>query len=98
MSRAGIDDVLIANEVCGQDKIEALARATRRGRFTAAVDDSRNCDELDQAVRAVAGRLDVLIEVDMGMKRGGVRSPAQAVVAQHVSTLPGLRLPWCPGL
>ena len=92
MSRAGIDDVLIANEVCGQDKIQALARATRQARFTVAVDDPRNCDELDQAVRAVAGRLDVLIEVDVGMKRGGVRSPSEAVaLAQHVSTLPGLR-------
>ena len=39
----------------------------------------------------MAGRLEVLIEVDVGMRRGGVRSAAEAVaLAQHVSTLPGL--------
>ena len=92
MSRAGIDDVLIANQVCGKDKIRALAQASRRGRLTVAVDDPRNCDELDQAVQAVGGRLEVLIEVDVGMQRGGVRSPAEAVaLARHLSGLPGLR-------
>jgi D-serine deaminase-like pyridoxal phosphate-dependent protein len=92
MSRAGIEDVLIANEVCGKDKIQALALASRQGRLTVAVDNPRNCDELDQAVRAAGGRLDVLIEVDVGMQRGGVRSPEKAVaLARHLNTLPGLR-------
>jgi len=92
MSRAGIEDVLIANEVCGKEKIQALALESRRGQFTVAVDDPRNCDELDQAVQAAGGRLDVLIEVDVGMQRGGVRSPEEAVaLARHLSALPGLR-------
>jgi D-serine deaminase-like pyridoxal phosphate-dependent protein len=92
MSRAGIEDVLIANQVCGADKIKALAQASRQGRLSVAVDDPRNCDELDRAVRAAGGRLAVLIEVDVGMGRGGVRSAEDAVrLAQHVSKLPGLR-------
>ena len=92
MSRAGIDDVLIANQVCGRDKIQALALASRRGHLTVAVDDARNCDDLDQAVQAAGGQLDVLIEVDVGMQRGGVRSPEEAVaLARHLSALPGLR-------
>ena len=33
MSRAGIEDVLIANQVCGSDKIRALALASRQGRL-----------------------------------------------------------------
>jgi D-serine deaminase-like pyridoxal phosphate-dependent protein len=92
MSRAGIEDVLIANEVCGKDKIQVLALASRRSRLTVAVDDPRNCDELNQAVQDAGGRLDVLIEVDVGMQRGGVRSPQEAVaLARHLSALPGLR-------
>jgi D-serine deaminase-like pyridoxal phosphate-dependent protein len=84
--------VLIANQVCGQDKIQALALASRQGRFTVAVDDPRNCDELNRAVQATGGRLEVLIEVDVGMRRGGVRSPEEAVaLARHLSGLPGLR-------
>jgi D-serine deaminase-like pyridoxal phosphate-dependent protein len=92
MSRAGVEDVLIANEVCGQDKIRALALESRQGRFTVAVDDPRNCDELNEATRAAGGRLEVLIEVDVGMRRGGVRSPEEAVaLAQRISSLPCLR-------
>jgi D-serine deaminase-like pyridoxal phosphate-dependent protein len=92
MSRAGIEDVLVANQVCGEDKIQALAAAGRHGRLTVAVDDPRNCDELDRAVQAAGGRLEVMIEVDVGMRRGGVRSAEEALVlARHLSKLPGLR-------
>jgi D-serine deaminase-like pyridoxal phosphate-dependent protein len=92
MSRAGIDDVLIANQVGGGDKIRALALASRQGRLTVAVDDPRHCDELDRAVQAAGGRLEVLIEVDVGMGRGGVRSAGEAVaLAHHLAQLPGLR-------
>jgi D-serine deaminase-like pyridoxal phosphate-dependent protein len=92
MSDAGIEDVLIANQVSGKDKIQALALASGRGRLTVAVDDPANCDELDSAVRAVGGRLEVLIEVDVGMGRCGVRSADEAVaLARHLARLPGLR-------
>ncbi len=92
MSRAGIEDVLIANQVCGRDKIDALAAASRQGRLTVAVDDPRNCDALDRAVHATGGRLEVLIELDVGMRRGGVRSIDEAVaLARHVSKLSDLR-------
>jgi D-serine deaminase-like pyridoxal phosphate-dependent protein len=92
MSRAGIEDVLIANQVGGDDKIKALALASRQGRLSVAVDDARNCDLLDRAVRTAGGRLEVLIEVDVGMRRGGVRSAQEAVaLAQHLGKLPGLR-------
>jgi D-serine deaminase-like pyridoxal phosphate-dependent protein len=92
MSRAGIGDVLIANEVVGRQKIAALAKAAKSGRLTVAVDDVRNADDLSEAVGACGSRLEVLIEVDVGMGRGGVRSPEDAVkVAQRLTKLPGLR-------
>ena len=92
MSRAGIEDVLIANQVRGKDKIRALALASQQFRLTVAVDDPRNCDELDAAVCAAGGKLEVLIEVDVGMQRAGVRSPEEAVaLARHLSALPRLR-------
>jgi D-serine deaminase-like pyridoxal phosphate-dependent protein len=92
MSRAGIDDVLVANQVGGKDKIQALAQASRQGRLTVAVDDPRNAEEIDRAVQSAGGRLEVLIEVDVGMRRGGVRSAEEALVlARHLSKLPGLR-------
>lgn len=93
MSRSGIEDVLIANEVVGKQKVKSLAEAAKSGRLTVAVDDARNVEDLSEAVRASGSRLEVLIEVDVGMGRGGVRSPEEAVrLAQRLSKLPGLRL------
>lgn len=93
MSQSGIEDVYIANEVCGREKISALAAQAGRGHIGVAVDDPANAEELSAAVRAAGSTLDVLIEVDVGMGRGGVRSPQEAVVlARAVSKLPGLRL------
>ncbi len=92
MSGAGIEDVLIANQVGGKEKIRALAAAAKRGRLTVAVDDVRNADELSTAVQAAGSQLEVLIEVDIGMSRGGVRSPEEAVsLAKRLAQLPGLR-------
>ena len=65
MSRSGIEDVLIANEVGGREKIKALAGAARKGRLSVAVDDTRNAQELSAAVGAAGSALSVLIEVDV---------------------------------
>ena len=41
---------------------------------------------------AAGSKLDVLIEIDVGMGRGGVRSPEEAVeLAQSLARLPALR-------
>ncbi len=91
MSRAGIEDVLIANQVGGKEKIKALAEAAKNARLSVAADDLRNVQDLSDAACAAGSELGVLIEVDVGMGRGGVRSAEEAVVlAQHLSKLPGL--------
>ena len=93
MSQSGIRDVLIANQVGGREKIGALAKAARHGGLTVAIDHAGNAEDLSSAVQAAGSKLDVLIEVDVGMGRGGVRSAEEAVaLAQHVARLPGLRL------
>ena len=93
MSRAGIEDVLIANEVVGPQKIRTLAEAARHGRYTVAVDDPRNAESLSLAASEVGSMIEVLIEVDVGMGRGGVRSAEEAVaLAQGMASLPSLRL------
>jgi D-serine deaminase-like pyridoxal phosphate-dependent protein len=93
MGRAGIEDILIANQVGGTEKIRALAGAARKGRLAVAVDDPRNATDLSEAVCAQKSTLGVLIEIDVGMGRGGVRSPEDAVtLARHISRLKGLRL------
>jgi len=93
MSRSGIEDVLIANQVGGREKIAALANAARDGKLNVAVDNAQNADDHSAAFEAVGSKLDVLIEIDVGMGRGGVRSAQEAVnLARHIARLPGLRL------
>lgn len=90
---AGIQDVLIANEVVGEPKIRLLATVARQGRLTVAVDDPSNAEALSKAAGAAGCEIGVLVDVDVGMNRCGVRSLAQALrVAEHVHRLPGLRL------
>jgi len=92
MRQSGIADVLIANQVGGREKIRALAEAARRGGLTVAVDDAGNAQDLSNAAVAAGSKLDVLIEIDVGMGRGGVRSPQEAVeLAQTLARLPALR-------
>jgi D-serine deaminase-like pyridoxal phosphate-dependent protein len=92
MRQSGIADVLIANQVGGREKIKALAQAARRGGLTVAVDDAGNAQDLSDAAAAAESKLDVLIEIDIGMGRGGVRSPQEAVeLAQALVRLPALR-------
>ena len=92
MRQSGLADVLIANQVGGREKIRALAEAARRGGLTVAVDDAGNAQDLSDAAAAAESKLDVLIEIDVGMGRGGVRSPQEAVeLAQTLARLPALR-------
>lgn len=86
MSDAGVEDVLLANQVTHPDKVEALCAAAREHRITLAVDDLRNIDALDAAAQRADSRVEVLIELDVGMGRCGVRTQEDAlVIAERVS-------------
>ncbi len=69
-----------------KEKISALAAAAAAGRLSVAVDDPQNAEALSAAASAAHSELGVLIEVDVGMGRGGVRSPSEAVtLAERVA-------------
>jgi D-serine deaminase-like pyridoxal phosphate-dependent protein len=93
MVRGGIGDILIANEVVGGKKIKALAELARDGRISVAIDDARNAEELSAAALKAGSMLGVLIDLDVGMERCGVRNKEEALrLAEQVSRLRGLRL------
>jgi D-serine deaminase-like pyridoxal phosphate-dependent protein len=74
MARGGIADVLIANQVVSPAAISILVEAARIATVRVCVDDAGNVQALGDAARAAAVELGVLIEVDVGLGRGGVRS------------------------
>jgi D-serine deaminase-like pyridoxal phosphate-dependent protein len=90
---AGLDDILIANEIVGPGRISVLAELAREARITVAVDDAGNAAALADLARSAGVELGVILEVDVGLHRGGVRSSEEAVrLARHVDSLTGLRL------
>ena len=93
MALAGIPDVLIANQVVGRAKIDAVIRAATLTRLTVAIDDRQNAATLSAAAANAGTELEVLIDVDVGMGRGGTRSIEEtSALAADVNELPALAL------
>jgi D-serine deaminase-like pyridoxal phosphate-dependent protein len=90
---AGLSDVLIANQAVGPVKAAELARIAGLGRVIGAVESTVNARELSAAAVRAGSQIDVVIEVDVGQHRSGVRSVGQALdLAGVIAKLPGLRL------
>jgi D-serine deaminase-like pyridoxal phosphate-dependent protein len=79
MARGGIDDVLVANEVVGPEKLRALAEAASSARITVAVDSLQHVELLSAEATSAGVEFGVVVEVDIGMRRCGVRSSAEAL-------------------
>jgi 3-hydroxy-D-aspartate aldolase len=84
----GVPDVLVSNEIVGAAKIERLAALSRRARLGVCVDNIANLREL----AATGARLDVYIELEVGMGRCGVAPGEPAVaLAREIAKAPSLR-------
>ena len=85
-------NVLIANQVVGEDKIARLAALARRVDTTVAVDAGVQVEQLSRGAQMADAVLGVVIEVDTSMGRGGVRTTRQAVaLAEQAVEAPNLR-------
>lgn len=93
MVRAGIRDILIANQVVDPAAIRRLVALNKDASVMAAVDSLANARALCEAALAANLRLPVLIEVDVGLKRAGI-PPGEGVAdfAAALRDLPGLDL------
>jgi D-serine deaminase-like pyridoxal phosphate-dependent protein len=90
---AGLSDILIANQAIGPVKAAELARIAGLGRVIVAVESEVNARELSYAAASARSQIDVIIEVDVGQHRSGVRSVEAALeLAAVIGGLPGLRL------
>ena len=85
--------MLIANQVVGPVKAAELARSAGLGQVLVAVDDASNVDQLAAAARDAGTEIGVLVELDVGLHRAGVRGIEPAVeLGAHVTRQAGLRL------
>lgn len=92
MATAGIDDILIANQVVGPHKIRRLVNLCRWADVKIAVDSTATLADLSRAAQDKGVVVGLVIEIDSGMNRAGVQ-PGQPVVdlAQIIVDTPGLR-------
>jgi len=92
MAQAGIQDILIANQVVGPSKIERLVSLAGYTKVMVAIDSAENASALSAAAQSKGIRLRALMEVDVGMGRCGV-APGQPSLSQatHLASLQGLR-------
>ncbi len=91
MAEAGHDDILIAYNILGEEKLGRLGRLLSRTKVTVAADNPAVVAGLPQAA-AIAGRdLGVVVECDTGRKRAGVETVEEAVaLARDIASRPGL--------
>ena len=89
----GVRDVLIANQVIGKDKVLRIADMNKKAKVRVAVDSEIGIKQLNDAAIEAGVKIGVLIEVDIGMNRGGI-NPGQQVIdmASLISSQPGLTL------
>jgi D-serine deaminase-like pyridoxal phosphate-dependent protein len=93
MAEGGIADVLVANQVVHPDKVRVVAETAREHRITVAVDDARNVEQLSRAAGEAGSELELLIEIEVGRARCGVRDKEEALpLAERVAELPHVRL------
>ena len=91
MADGSHDDILIAYNILGEEKLGRLGRLLARTKVTVAADNPTVVAGLPQAA-AIAGRnLDVVVECDTGRRRAGVETAAEAVaLAREIASRPGL--------
>jgi D-serine deaminase-like pyridoxal phosphate-dependent protein len=82
----GVSDVLVSNEVVGVRKLDRLAGLARHARISVCADDARAVEQLAQAAERAGAQIEVLVEIDVGAGRCGVRpGPAAVHLARQVA-------------
>jgi D-serine deaminase-like pyridoxal phosphate-dependent protein len=88
----GVKDILIANQVIGPQKIARLMALLPKADVKVAIDDEAHVNALSEAAQAMELELGVLIEVNVGLPRCGVKPEKAAEIARLIDKAPGLAL------
>ena len=93
MAAAGVQDILIANQLVGGSKYTRLAQLVRTVDVKVAVDSTATLEELNRAAIVKGVEIGLVVEINSGMDRSGVLPGAPVLaLAQAIGEYPGLRL------
>ena len=89
----GFDDILIANQIIGLDKIQRLVNLNKKARVSVAVDSHKNVLDLNDSASRSNVNLEILIDVDVGLGRTGVKTTQDVVeIADMIKNASNLKL------
>lgn len=90
-AQAGIQDILLTNQVVGAGKLAKLAQLSQTIRLGVLVDDAQQLSELALAMADLPNALDVYIEIEVGGQRCGASPDAAVNLAKRITQAKGLR-------
>ncbi|HET7446206.1 MAG TPA: alanine racemase [Solirubrobacterales bacterium] len=92
LTDAEIGDVLVANQIVQRNQIDTLARMASVARVRTLIDDSANLRSIASTAHAAGVVVGVMVEIDTGMERCGVRNHERArELALLATELDGVR-------
>lgn len=83
LAHAGVQKILLTNEIVGENPLRQLAELSREATVIAAVDHPKVIDDVARIARDKGCPLDVVIDIDLGLKRCGVAPGNAAALAQR---------------
>lgn len=94
MAQSGLQDIYLSYMVVDESKLDRLVwLSDKLDRFVTTVDGPGNVVPLQRVAKARDTTIEVVIELDLGLNRVGVRTPAAAVdLADFVDARPNLAL------
>ena len=84
---SGIEDVLIANQIVGKEKVSRLASLARCAKITVCVDNKENVTDIENAAMLMDAKIYCLIEYEIGMQRCGVSKKEDVLsLVKHINS------------
>lgn len=91
MADTGIQDILIANEIIGEKKLQRLLALSKKAKLCVAIDSVFGAQSLNRALELDQQQIYVVIEINCGQNRGGVLPGEEALhLAREITALKNL--------
>lgn len=92
LAAGGVKDMLIANLIVGEKKLQRLVELTRIADPVVCIDHIVQAEAMSKAMVSAGQSIRVILEVDIGLERVGVLPENAVQLAKQVIELPGLKM------
>lgn len=92
LAHFGVRDILIANEIAGAEPVRRFVELSREAAVMVGVDNAKVVGELGRVARDRKTEANVLVDVDLGLKRCGVAPGEPALALARLALEQGLKV------